>query len=474
MANWKERWSGRGGWREVLNLSLPLILSTGSWSVQQFIDRVFLSWYSPEAIAAAAPANMLNFSIVCFFIGTAAFVSTFVAQYFGAGQFHRIGPAVWQGVYVSFLGGLMVLSLWPGAETFFRLIGHSPEVQVLEVVYFRILCLGGFPVIGAAALSGFFAGRGRTWPVMWVNLASMVMNIILNYRLIFGRFGFPRLGIAGAGWATIISVAFAFLAFLVMMMTPENNRTFKTVSGWRPEKELFVRLLRFGVPSGIQFFLDLAGFTIFVLLVGRLGTVNLAATNIAFNINMFAFMPMIGTGMAITVLVGQYIGAGRPELAEKSTYSGFHLTFLYMGTVAVLYVVLPDLFIAPFAVQAEDGQYREIFALTVLLLRFVAVYSLFDSMNIIFISALKGAGDTRFVMYALGGASGLVMVLPTFLAVMVLDWSLIACWGFMTAYVVLLGVILWLRFRGGKWKEMRVIEHAPAPRPPDLAGAPAE
>jgi MATE family multidrug resistance protein len=307
----KKRWNSDGGYREVLVIAIPLILSTATWSVQHFVDRMFLAWYSPETIAAAMPAGMLHFSMVSIFMGTAGYVSTFVAQYYGAKRYHRIGPALWQGVYISMIGGLLILIAIPFAGPIFSLVGHSPQVQQNEVEYFRILCLGVGFYIASYALSGFFSGRGKTWPVMWVNVLTTIVNLTLDYALIFGNWGFPELGIRGAGIATVAAGVFSFLLFLAVLASGNTNRTYQTLKGWRLDKELFIRLLRYGFPSGAQFFLEMAGFTGFILVVGRLGTASLAATNIAFNINTLAFMPMIGFGIAISVIVGQYLGACR-------------------------------------------------------------------------------------------------------------------------------------------------------------------
>jgi MATE family multidrug resistance protein len=144
MQSLKNRWNREAGYREVLVVAIPLILSTASWSVQHFVDRMFLAWYSPETIAAAMPAGMLNFTLVAIFMGTAGYVSTFVAQYYGAKRFQRIGPALWQGVYMSLIGGVLIMFAIPFAGPVFRLVGHSPQIQQHEVAYFRILCLGGF------------------------------------------------------------------------------------------------------------------------------------------------------------------------------------------------------------------------------------------------------------------------------------------------------------------------------------------
>ena len=464
----KKRWKIEAGYREVLVVAIPLILSTASWSVQHFVDRMFLTWYSPEAIAAALPAGMLHFSMVSIFMGTAGYVSTFVAQYYGAGRYERIGPALWQGVYMSLIGGLLILIAIPFAGSAFRLVGHSPQVQQHEVEYFQILCLGGGFYIASYALSGFFSGRGKTWPVMWVNVFTTAVNLILDYALIFGHWGFPELGIKGAGIATVAAGGFSFGLFLVILAGGKTNRTYHTLKGWRLDSALFIRLLRFGFPSGVQFFLEMAGFTGFILIVGRLGTASLAATNIAFNINTLAFMPMIGFGIAISVLVGQYLGAEKPGLAQTAAYSGFHMTLGYMIVIGAAYVLVPDIFIAPFAHQADPGSFSEIYRYSVVLLRFVAVYSIFDAMNIIFCSAIKGAGDTRYVMFVTVILSVFVLIIPVYVAVEILEVGLMISWVLATAYASLLGILFFLRFLGGKWKSMRVIElevPVPAPKP---------
>jgi MATE family multidrug resistance protein len=171
---------------------------------------------------------------------------------------------------------------------------------------------------------------------------------------------------------------------------------------------------------------------------------------------------MIGCGIAISVLVGQYIGAEKADLAQTSAYSGFHLAFVYMASIAAAYVLVPDIFVAPFSLHADPQVFTEIYSFSVILLRFVAVYSIFDTMNIIFCSAIKGAGDTRYVMFMTVILSLFVLIIPTYLAVVVFKYSLTVSWILATAYIILLGVIFYLRFLGGKWKTMRVIEQVAA------------
>lgn len=459
----RSRWHAEGGYRRLLVIAIPLILSTGSWSIQHFVDRVFLTWHSPEAIAAAMPAGMVNFAIMSLFLGTTTYASTFVAQYYGAGRQERIGPAIWQGLYIALIGAAAIFCLIPLAGPLFRLVGHEQHLQEYERIYFQTLCLGAGPALASAAMAGFFSGRGKTWPVMWVNVFATSVNLVLDYGLIFGRFGLPELGIRGAALATVFSGCASFAAYLVLLSRKPYNERYHTMKGWRFDRTLFVRLLRFGLPSGIQFSLNVAAISAFVLFVGRLGTTALAATNITFNIGSMAFMPMIGTGMAVSVLVGQHLGNDRPDLAARATYSGLHLALVYMGGLAVAFALVPHLFLAPFAARAQGPAFTPVRDLSAVLLRFVACYCFFRAVGLIFASALKGAGDTRFVMFMIIVISSTVLVIPSYVGLVLLGGSIYVGWTIFTAFIVALGSAFLLRFLSGKWKSMRVIEEAPSP-----------
>jgi len=245
------------------------------------------------------------------------------------------------------------------------------------------------------------------------------------------------------------------------MLRSKYRKKYETFKNRKFDFHIFKRLMRFGLPNGAHFMLDLLGFTLFILLVGRFGTLSLAATNITFNINSIAFMPMIGVGIAVEIIVGQRLGENRPKLARYGTYSALHLTFLYMGTVALTYILFPNVYLLPFAAQADPQQFVLLQKMTITLLYFVAFYSIFDTMNIIFANALKGAGDTRWVMIASVSLSWLTMIIPTYLSSVVYNWGLYVTWSFVTFYIMMLGIVFYIRFLGGKWEFMRVIEEAP-------------
>jgi MATE family multidrug resistance protein len=463
----RDLWRSEGGAGELLRIAFPLILSNSVWTLQIFIDRMLLSWYSIDAGAAAMPGVLYFWTPFFLLQTTASYATTFVAQYLGAGRLHRVGPAVWQGFHFATISGLVLLAAAPFAPDIIGLGEDNPALLELEVVYFQCLCFSALPALITAAASSFFAGRGETWTVLLINSAGLITNAVLDGLWIFGYGGFPEWGMAGAGWATVVGMWVSASLAVSLLLHPVHRMEYDTGRGWRLDLPLYWRLLRFGVPSGLQVTFDLLAFTVFIIFVGKMGKVELAATNIAFNINMVAVIPMLGMGQGVAVLVGQRLGQDRPELAERSTWTGLKLTAIYMLAVAFLYLITPQLLVALFQTRTESEleEWSAIAALVPVLLRFVSVYMGFDSMNLIFSFALRGAGDTFFVTCVSLGMVWPIMVLPT-IAAYYYDWGLYWAWAFASAYIISLAFIFLLRFRHGRWKSMRVIEAAaPAQQP---------
>jgi MATE family multidrug resistance protein len=450
-----------GGYRELLRLALPLIISNSFWTLQITIDRILLGRYSSDAVGAAVAAGMLFWAPFALLQYTGAYASTFVAQYLGAGRPRRVGPVVWQAIHFSLLGGVAFLLLIPAARPLAALAGHPEAVAELESTYFICLCFAALPMLVTAAASAFFIGRGDNWTVLLVNAVGLAVSAVLAYAWIFGAWGFSEGGIAGAGWAAVAgSCASAALA-LALFLRPRFRAEFHAPAGWRLDLSLFRRLLRFGLPSGGQVGLEVLAFALFTALVGRMGKAELSASGVAFTLNIITVLPTLGIGQAVAVLVGHRLGEDCPELAERSTWTGFKLTWAYMVVMAGLYVAVPDLMASAFCPDGEAGatDWQPVAALVPLLLRFIAVYSLFDGMNLIFSSALKGAGDTRFVTAVMLVLPWSIMVVPTWLADRY-GWGILWAWAFASAYIIALALVFLARFRGGRWKAMRVIEPA--------------
>ena len=438
---------------------MPLVASTMTTLVMQFTDRVFLANYSLDAIAAALPAGVVFYLFVYFFMGTAGYVNVFIAQYTGSGSLHRVGAALWQGIYFSILASLAMLLLYFCAGPIFRLGGHSPEVQQLEVVYFRVLCLGsGFLVVGTA-LSCFYSGRGMTRPVMIINLVGAVINIPLDYALINGIWIFPELGILGAGLATALAWVVIAICYVIIIFTRENDRVFGVWKNRLFESELFGRLLRYGVPGALQFCMDIFAFTFFIFMVGRIGKFELAITNIVLSIESISFQPLMGFSLGTSTLVGQALGRGRPEEAVAVAKATTHIACLYMLVLMLLFVGLPKPLIVLFRPDNMPVEsWPRMVHLGTVLLRFVACYVLFDAFYMILIGVLKGAGDTRFIMWSVIILSVFGMLLPVYIGVAYFGGGIYFIWSWASFYVFLLAAVSFWRYRQGRWKEMRVIE----------------
>lgn len=447
-----------GSYSEIFKIAIPLILCNSTATIQFFIDRVFLSHYSDIALAASFPAGITAFTVGTFFYGVTGYVNTFVAQYEGAKQRENIGSSLWQGIYFSLITGLpLTLILIPLASPFFNLIGHESPLPKMETSYFQIVILGFLPTLLLNTLYCFYSGRGKTYPLIFINVVIMIVNISCNYLLIFGKFGFPELGINGAALGTIISEFVGFFMILFFIFRKENVNRYGLLSNTKFDKDLFRRLIKYGFPAGVQFLIDMTGFNIFILLIGRLGTTGLAATNIAFNVNLFAFMPMLGFSVATTTLVGQYIGRNDPTTAMKSVKRCFMMTIIYMSIISLSYIIIPDVYVNIYGAEKDLEKFEEIRKIAIVLLKFVAFYSIFDTLNIIYNSALRGAGDTFFIMIVLVISSITLVIIPTYLTCVVFKTSIYVPWIFFTLYVTTVGIIFYFRYRHGKWKEMKVI-----------------
>ena len=453
------RWGKAGGYRDVLAISLPLIASMGSITLMEFTDRVFLANYSLDAISAALPAGVTSFLFISFFMGVGNYTNAFVAQYTGAQAPERVGAALWQGIYFSLLSSFFLASLYFLAKPLFQLIDHPPQIQELEITYFRIVICGAGLVVLSSVLSCFYSGRGLTRIVMFIHLIGALVNIPLDYCVINGIGPFPELGIAGAGIATVTAFGVITLLFCLAVFSSKNRKRFLTWQKRSFDFWLFSRLMRFGLPSGVQMFLEVFSFTFFILMLGRLGDRVMAISNIVLSIESLSFLPMIGMHIGISTLVGQAVGNKRPEDGVFASNSALHLVLIYMFFIAITFTIFPRPLLSLFKPQdIPAGAYTEIVDAGVVLLRFVAIYCFFDALNLVYSGALKGAGDTAFIMKAIGILALFFMILPIYLVVEVLSWGMYTAWFILTLYICLLGIIFMLRYKKGAWKKMQVIE----------------
>jgi MATE family multidrug resistance protein len=433
-----------------------MIASQASETVMLFVDRLFLSRLGKVAIAASMSGGLSAFVFTSFFAGIVGYTNAVVAQYYGAGRPQRCVETAAQGVYLSFAFFPLILLLTPLVGRFFAVMGHSPEQIEMEFTYFRILILGGVFILLRQVLVGFFLGIGESKAVMIANLTGMFVNVPLNYVLIFGKLGFPALGIRGAAIGT---VAGTFTIFVILFLRYLRHRYYQKYEGggrWRLRYDGLRRLIRFGLPAGTELFLNVFAFNLFIQLMHGMGPDVAAAVTITFNYDMVAFVPMLGLGIAVTALVGRQMGGGNPEGAARATYLALRVGYGYAAVMMLLFVFGAGPLVGVFTGGIDPNE-RELVALATAMLRLAAVYTLADITQLVFSGALRGAGDTRYVMlisviiHWLLAAGALVLI-------RVVQAPPLSVWIFFISFVIVLGAAIYLRFRSGGWRKLKVIE----------------
>lgn len=459
-SNW---WTRKCGGKDVLQIAIPLVISTMSYTVMQFCDRLFLTWHNELDIAAVVPAGVLSWTVMSLPLGVTMYATTFVAQYFGAGANNRIGSVIWQTIWIGLMTmPFFVFTGWFG-ESMFAAFKHSDELIWRESSYFWILSFGSAGSVINAGLGAFWTGRGDTMTVMYVNVFGSMLNVLLDYPMIFGMtlplgFSLAERGIAGAALATSFSIWATTAIFMLLFLQNKYRQEFDTLNCCSWDWSILKRILRYGLPNGFQYFIEGGAITVFVLIIAQISDRASAATALAFSVNMIVFVPVIGLSFAITTLVGQQIGEGNPELASRATWTGLWIGLLYSALFAVLYVAVPEMFLGLHSAGSE--KFESTSELATYLLAFVGFYCLFDTVQIIFVAAIKGAGDTLFVV-GFTIFSSILFLLAGFSvssAVYEEDAQLLSWWICLTGWILLLSLAYFGRFIQGRWKSMKVIE----------------
>ncbi|MDR0391480.1 MAG: MATE family efflux transporter [Planctomycetaceae bacterium] len=451
-------WRRPCGGFDVLRQAVPLIISCGSISFMNFTDRMFLMWLDPNSMSAAMLGMMLFGSVIAIPVAITAFVTTFVAQYYGSGNYNRIGVVVWQGIWFGFIFVPILFLFESYFVQLFVLFKHEGNLIQQENLYFHYLLWGSAATISGEAAAAFFRGRGKMHIEMYNNLFCVVLNIFLDYCMIFGKCGFPAWGLAGAAIATMISQWVRLAIYIVLIFWADiKEKRYNILGGMKPDFKLFGRLLYYGTPSSSYSFIDMATFTLFLMIIGGLGEFQRNATTIAFTMNSFTFIPLTGIGIVVTSMVGNQLGNNRPDLARRVTNTAFVIGCIYTGFFVVLFIAVPDFLLSAFAVFSDAEEFESLRDLTVILLRFIALCVFFDSCALIAGSTLRGAGDTIFVMRVVFIVAPLLPIL-CWLGIRCFGFGLMWCWIILTANVIAYFIFFVIRFCGKKWETTRVIE----------------
>jgi len=442
----------------MLKLAAPMVVTNISFTVMQFVDRFMVSRLGTEALAAILPAGIISFVPVSFAIGIMTSVNTFVSQSLGRGQKRDCSNYCWQAIYMGLAYLLVVVVIvWPAAPWIFRTLGHEPAVVNLEVIYLRIMLYAQFLAVFIWASSQFFMGVHRPIITMYAALAGQVVNIAANYVLIFGKLGFPAMGIAGAGWGTFIGIAVGAGIRMAMFLSGDINSKFASRGTMNIDLPKIIDLLKVGFPAGFGFMMNIAAWGIILFgLVGRFGKEALAATSAVFACMNVSFMPIVGLGTALTAAVGKSIGKGRKDVAIKQTGVCLRVALVYMGLVGLCFFMFRNDLMAFWS--PDD----KVIAIGINIFIFAAIFQVFDAMLLTYYDALRGAGDTLWlaIVEALGAV--VIMGLGGFCMLKFLpQLGPLGPWIAATVKIITLAFANRWRFKSNRWMQIDLFKRRP-------------
>ncbi len=461
------------GVREVLRLAWPSVLNTVSLTVMQFIDGFMVSTLGDRELGAQMGGAMTHFVPVVFFMGIVSCVNTFASQHLGAGRPKRAAAYGWQGIWLSLAAGAFLFTVgWPLAPKLFALAGHEAPVQALETQYFRILLFAGGFVLAARAIGNFFIGIHLPTVPLAAGVIANVVNVVVNYGLIFGKFGLPELGFPGAAIGTVIGCTVEALILFGLFTLGALAREYGVWKACRLDLPALKDLLKVGSPAGAAMVGDVLMWTIFTLgVVASFGTKYLAAGAILSRYMHLCFMPAIGVSIATTAIVGRHCGANRTDLARRRTYAAIAVVELYVLALGTLLWVFRDPLVGVFNRQGDP----HVQAITTGIFFFIPASQAFDGVAIILIGALRGAGDTFWpaVIHGvcgwgvgLGGAALVRWLAP--------GLGVAGPYCMMGLFIALLAVGLFIRFRSGAWRKISLAQPGEAPLIPGVPVPPPD
>jgi len=438
-----------GSRREFWTMSWPLMLAMVSSTLMMFVDRLFLSRFEPSALNAAVSGGMAYFIFLVFPMAIAAISEVLVGRLHGADRHGEVGSAVWQmvwfGVFLTpiFLGLAFVMPLF-----LFRGTG----IEVEETAYFRTMMFFALFQCTTIALSGFFIGIGKVKVVTISAVLGNLVNIALDYVLIFGWGPIPSFGVAGAAFATGLSLLVQTLFLLAMIFRKREREKYRTQTfGFSPH--FFKEGLRIGTPSGLGHMLEVIAHFVFLRIVMSVGQSQM--TIVAMVQSFYILFSFINdsASKAASAIVANLLGASVRNVFHRVLGSAFSLQVFYFLILMVSLFVFPDFLPSLFLSHPENSllaepSMRETFVMAIF---YMAIFFLFDGVSWILIGFLTAAGDTRFIFWVSLIIHWGAYVVPTLFLIGMEHHGADVAWAIIAGMSLLTSLVYLVRYRTGAW-----------------------
>jgi MATE family multidrug resistance protein len=445
--------------RPLLRLAWPVVISRSTQVVVGISDAVMVSHLGPSSVAATSGGGFNALSLFILPMGTVFVVSSFSSQLAGAGEPRAARRYGWYGLAVAAATQVVAVAALPLVRAALARFAYAPDVEALLADYLALRLWSGGAVVGLEALGNYFGGLGDTRRPMLAQLAAMVLNVAGNWLLIDGHLGLPAMGVRGAALASSLSTGVAFLGLLAAFLAGARGG-----GAGRLRASELLRLLRFGLPSGLNWFLEFTAFLFFIdVVVAGLGTNAVAALMSVINLSSVAFMPSFALASAGAILVGQAIGAGRKDDVPGLVRTTATAAAIWQLLAGAVYLAVPRLVLGPFAREPTTAE--AVLALATGMLRLSVAWALFDAVGATLTETLRAAGDTAWPLWARVVIAWLVFAPGSWLTVpRAGEHGALAAVGWFVAYLGLLAAALSVRFGSGAWRRIVLVDAAEAGR----------
>ena len=434
----------------VLRLAWPIVLARATQSVIGFTDALMVAPLGQESLAATTTGGLNAFAFIILPMGTVFIVQSFTAQLRGQGDLVAARRYAYYGLFIALVAALVAAVAAPFLPNALSHFGYAPRVHALmsQNASIRLFSVGG--AVGTEALGNYYGGLGRTRPAMVAGVVAMVANVGLNWLLIEPHLGLPGYGVVGSASASVIATWLGF-ATIGLKFTRDGGGA---PVGLRT-RELW-RMLRFGLPNGVNWLLEFSAFTLFVNAgVGHLGTTELAAFNVVLQVNTMSFMPAFGIASAGAILVGENIGRRTLERVWPTVRTTGLVAASWMAFVSVWYLIAPALIVGWF--QPRGVPNEALLRAGTTMLGVSVAWQLFDAAGLTLSEALRAAGDTFFCMVARVVLAWGAFVPAAFFLARSSSASAASMMLCLTGYIVLLAITFAARFGSGRWRHIDLV-----------------
>jgi MATE family multidrug resistance protein len=432
--------------RQSFALAWPLIAAQVAQNLLFTTDVVLMGWLGPRYLAAGTLANALLIPLLLTGIGIVGAVAPLVAQARGAGNIKAVRRIVRQGFWVAILMATLLLPIILNVRAIFTFIGQDPEVTALAEGYLFAGAWMLYPALGIIVIRSLLAAFDDTKAILLITVLGVAVNGLAAYALIFGQFGFPRLELRGAAIATGLVNVVMFFTMLAYTLTHRKFKRFNILARFfKPDWNHFRAIFRIGLPIGLTVAAEVGLFSVAAMLMGRLGTNEVAAHAVALQMASTAFMVPLGLGMAATVRVGIAYGRGDPDGIHKAGWTALAMGTGFMAMTCIAFVVLPQTLVGIFLNKADPANAAAL-GLAATYLGIAGIFQLVDGAQVVAAHALRGLSDTKvpMVLAILGyWAVGLPIA---YVLGFVLNWRGAGIWYGLAAGLAFVAVVLVARF----------------------------